>query len=199
MFDLSEYNQIKHLLHPGDGVAFWGARINPISGLIEDLTGGGPSHWATVSQAIHANGPVDVEIFQSTIENGKNGAQRTPLAVELAGCEFATAFPLAASVRARMNLQEFYAAIGRWDGSVRYDVWGLFDMLLPDVANQGKRENVMFCSALGCALYEACGVVTPGLNWSKTTPAAMCNLGIYSTEIALVGHRGIAGFMSCDS
>lgn len=197
--DLSQYRAVRAELQPGDGVAFWGRKSNPLSALIQDLTGGGPSHWATVSQAIHANGPLDVEIFQSTILNGRNGAQRTPLNVELSDCAFATAFPLAPFVRARMNLEAFYAAIGQWDDSVKYDVWGLFEMLLPDVANQKERANVMFCSALGCALYEKSGIVTPGLNWSKMTPAAMGRLGIYSTEIPLVGHRGIVGFRPCGS
>ena len=196
MTDLTQYDQVTHLLQPGDGIAFWGPKWNPISGVIELLTGGGPSHWAIVSQAIHANGPADVEIFQSTILNGKNGAQRTPLAVELADCEFATAFSLATSVRARMDLQAFYAAIGRWCDQVHYDVWGLFGMLLPAVA-QTERQNVMFCSALGCALYEACGIVTPGLNWSDMKPIDMCRLRLYSTELALVGHRGIVGFEPC--
>ena len=202
MVDLAQYNQVKHLLQPGDGIAFWGKRSNPVSGLIQFLTHGGPSHWATVSQAIHANGPADVEIFQSTLIPGKiNGCCRTPLAEELANCWCATAYPLAERYRKILNqtanLEAFYAAIGRWTDHVHYDLPGLFREFLPALLNQSACTDKMFCSAAGCRLLEEAGVIMPGLDYSGMTPNAMAKLGLWSTQLALVGHRGVVGFVPC--
>ena len=204
MPDLSQYDAVKYLLRPGDGVAFWGKRSNPISGLIQFLTCGGPSHWATVSQGIHANGPTDVEIFQSTLIPGKvNGCCRTPLAEELAGCWRATAYPLAKQYRKILdqaaNLAAFYAAIGRWTDTIEYDLPGLFMEFLPALLNQSECTDRMFCSAAGCRLLEEAGVIVPGLDYSAMTPMAMAKLGLWSTQLALVGHRGVAGFVPCAS
>ena len=204
MIDLSQYNAVKHQLQPGDGIAFWGWRTNPVSGLIQFLTWGGPSHWAVISQAIHANGPYDVEIFQSTFVPGKiNGCCRTPLSVELSDCWCATAYPLAEKYRKILNspanLKAFYAAIGRWTDSIKYDLPGLFREFLPDLANQSECTDKMFCSAAGCRLYEEAGLITPGINYSKMTPKAMAKCGLFSTQLALVGNRGVSGFVPCAS
>ena len=200
--DLAQYDKFKRWLQPGDGIAFWGKRRNPVSGLIQFFQRGGPSHWATVSQAIHANGPIDVEIFQSTLVLGKiDGCCRTPLADELAGCWCATAYPLAERYRKILdqeaNLAAFYAAIGRWTDTVKYDLPGLFREFLPALLNQSACTDKMFCSAAGCRLLEEAGVIMPGLDYSGMTPNAMAKLGLWSTQLALVGHRGVVGFVPC--
>jgi hypothetical protein len=202
MVDLAQCDQVKRLLQPGDGIASWGNE--PISDVIEALTGGGPSHWETVIQSVHPeDGRPDVEVFGSTFGGGVDGCYRRPLAVTLAQCKYATAYPLARGYRQILNspanLQAFYAAVGAATDHIRYDLLGLVREFFPDVVNQGDVTDRMFCSAAGLWLMEQARVVPAGMRNGDITPGRMCLLGLWSTEVALIGHRGVAGFKPCAS
>lgn len=173
----------------GDAVFFWGNGL--LSKAIEDATHGGPSHVAVVRQT----GAEDPLVIQSTIEDGRDGVQSTPLsrlwATYPAGSRRAF-LPLSAAARQRLNLFAFYRACGDLDGHVTYDKIGLVEFLardLPVIGShwfQGEKTSAMVCSALAACLYVKAGVLPVTLNWTEQSPGSLLHLpGLFDPAVTL--------------
>jgi len=173
--NLTLYDQVRALAQPGDVVAFWHRKTDPLSAAIE-LIGEGPSHVACIRQGLHY--PDDVQIIECTrpglLERGRNGVQTNPLSMVLAeypAGSRAALYQIKPADRKRMDLEAFYAACGRMDGFVTYDIDALFGFLLPDVLVQPfepARMTEMVCSVAVAVLHELCHLSTGIQAWRET-------------------------------
>ena len=189
MNDLTCYRAVRNMARPVDVVAFWAPKTNPLSLIIEEITGG-PSHVALVRQGL---GPAsDVTIIQSTIEHGVNGVQTDCLAETLAGYpkgSRAALYRLTDEARTRVDLGAFYAWCGAKDGHVRYSIANLVKfLLLPDWITQRFSSGVVraeVCSQCVADGLEHCGA-TCGVQASRMKPSDVIALPILRQGIALL-------------
>lgn len=186
MNPLNQYLSVRNKLRPGDVVVFWGNARNPLSGLIELFTSGGPSHTAIVRQpAIEG---MDVMITQSTLDRAGNGVRTNPLSETLASylSGSAAALLLNDGTRSRIDWQKFYAYIGSIDHIVKYNVAELFAFLLPEALDRGQPQAKRVCSVTVGSILAACGAISH-VNWGELRPQSIVELGIYSTWLPLIG------------
>jgi len=196
--DLTQYNLVKKQLRAGDIIVFYGK--SPLSRLIR-LFADGPSHCAPVRQPVTDQGE-DATVVQATIENGRNGVQTEPLGATIAGYGpvDVAALLLSDAERAKLDLFKFYQFIGECEDRVKYDVGGLFEFLLRGVPIIGERvaqeekQNVMYCCAWATALLVKSGAISPTINWSKTRPQDLVEMGIYKDWVVLAGKPKLARF-----
>lgn len=199
MNDLAQYNAVRHTIRAGDVIVDYGTA--PISRLIR-LFAPGPSHCAFVRWPMI--GGMDVEICESTIENGKSGVQTNALGNEIAyyGCPVAAAvLYLSDATRKRIDWFKFYEIIGAAEDHTKYDTVGLFEYLLRDVPILGPRvaqappKDKYVCSAWTSAVQEFCDA-TYGVNWSQATPQQIVEMDIYKGWAPLCGKPVLTRFNS---
>ena len=199
--DLKSHLAVRDQMRPGDVIAFSGQAI--ISYLIDAFSGSNLSHIAIVRNI--ASDSSDVVITESTIHNGKSGPQSRTLGglLEEYGedCQ-AWWLPLSDEVRRDFNLFEFYKFIGSAEGSVRYDIPGLFGFLARSVPIlgpricQGESAKRMFCSGYAVDCLEHAGALRC-INYSKTSPQDLAEMHIYREYVQILGEpRKIARFNS---
>jgi hypothetical protein len=179
-------------MRPGDIIAFHGTEL--ISDAIDDFTHSPISHIATVRQGVHDG--AGVIITESTIADGVSGPQSHSLGEVLAGeYPHGRAWWLreAESVRARVDWQKFYAFIGEAEGSIHYDIAGLFGFLeraLPVLGPhlcQHENPREMFCDAYALAILEACGVAEAAINWREQTPQDFLDMPFFGGCVQIWG------------
>ena len=191
---LPAYAAVRHLMLPGDIIAFSGRAV--ISRIIQVFTRSPVTHVAVVRQAIHQNGPDDVMVTESTINKKRNGPQTNPLGEILttdysAGSQAAW-LPLRDDIRKQIDWEKFYAFIGGVEDHCRYDIEGLvlyaskFLPFLGPFINQAEDPKQMFCDAYAIAIFEACGVLR-GINYRKMAPQDFCEMALYMKSIPIFG------------
>jgi hypothetical protein len=201
--NLKRYLAVQYQMRPGDVIAFSGHAL--ISYLIDAFSGSNLSHIAIVRNVSGTSTNADVVITESTIHNGKSGPQSRTLGglLEEYGedCQ-AWWLPLSDEVRRDFNLFEFYKFIGSAEGSVRYDIPGLFGFLARSVPIlgpricQGESAKRMFCSGYAVDCLEHAGALR-GINYSKTSPQDLAEMHIYREYVQILGECGkIARFNS---
>jgi hypothetical protein len=189
------YPAVRSRILVGDVLAYWGPppslkQPNPVSGLIEFVTEGGPSHVQFCRQSIHLDTP-DVLVCESTIEPGKNGIQTNPLGKRLADYapgSRAEWYALKPDARARLDLELLYEICGAHDGIDHYDVGALFRFLLPTWIAQrfeAKSPDSMVCS-VWVALALEYAHVTYGVTAWKQTPADIIALPIFQPPVRIL-------------
>jgi hypothetical protein len=189
---MTTYKETAPTMRPGDIIAFHGVAL--ISDLIDEVSRSPISHIATVRQA--ARGAYDVVITESTIDGGVSGPQSHPLGQVLAA-EYAAGrawlVRLAESTRARVDLEKFYAFIGACEGSVHYDIAGLFGFLerkLPVLGHylcQKENPREMFCDAYALAILEADGGEPLDIDWREQTPQEFLDLPLFGECVQIWG------------
>ena len=191
MTDLSAYNAVKHQILVGDIIALWGPKSKPVSGIIETVTEGGPSHVQFCRQSIHIDTP-DVLVSESTIEPGCNGVQTNPLGKRLSGyppgsrAEWSSLKP---DARARLNLELLYEICGANDGISHYDVGSLFRFLLPDWIAQRLDETTSLHDFV-CSVWVATALeyshATYGVTAWRMSPADVIALPIFQPPVRIL-------------
>ena len=107
---------------------------------------------------------------------------------------------LGAPARARISLVKFYAAIGQCEGTVRYDIPGLFEYAAGLKAKMAGKPTRLFCSAYAAFLDECDGVLDPpgeSLDPREESPQALADLPLYGSCTQIWGtplaiHWGLA-------
>lgn len=205
MNDLGKYLAVRGLMQPGDVIVCWGNGV--VSKMIEMATGG-PSHVGMVRLVIAENGVLQVQMAESTIENGRSGAQTVRLSTYLGDYDGSVSLlTLLPEKRAKINWAKFYAFIERAENpatQIRYDIPGLFGFIgrsIPLIGShicQSENLRQMFCSGYDTAIYEESGVLLP-VNASEISPLALCQLKLFSGNYPLVGNPPtIKGFNTVD-
>ena len=200
---LDRYDAAIKQFRPGDLVVFQGDEL--ISFAIHAETDG-PSHVAVVRwpAGFDRDGKVirDVEITQSTIEDGISGCQTDPLRETLAkygAHSSAGLLRLNPECNAifMAHLFDFYAYVGGCEGFVKYDLSGLFGFVartLPVIGAhicQAEDPHRMFCSAYATGCYEATKVLR-GFNVRKVAPIDLCQMKIWEPEIVQLLDRPLS-------
>src|ERR1035441_4719940 len=111
MNDISQYQKVRRRIRPGDVIVFAGNAL--ISRAIDVFGGSKITHCGIVRQGVH--GTSEVLLSESTIENGKSGAQTNPLGARLADYgDGAKAWwlPLSDEVHKLIDWEGFYKAVG---------------------------------------------------------------------------------------
>jgi hypothetical protein len=153
--NLAQYTSAAVNMRPGDVIACQGTAL--ISKAIETVTKSPITHVMMVRQP--AVKGVDVVVAQSTMGDGDpNGAQSDPL-LHVLSEEYAKGrawlLPLAESVRAKIDWQKLYAAIGDCETKIKYDILGLVLYALHMRAKPDNRH--LFCDAYLIYLLQQCG------------------------------------------
>ena len=192
MNDLTQYLAVCHQMLPADVVVFAGTQ--PISRAIDLFEGSFITHCGLVRQGIHLDTP-DVLLSESTIENGKSGAQTNPLGTTLANYgpgARAWWLQLADEDRKLINWKGFYQAIGEADGIVPYDIPGLGGFLARTIPVLGPRifqtenQRQRVCSAHVVYVLEGSKLLR-GFNYSKVTPQDVVEMKLYSRCVQILG------------
>jgi hypothetical protein len=195
---VSQYTDVRNKLRPGDIVVFSG--VQPISWLIKFYSNSPVTHAGIVTDVFGAS---DVQLSESTIENGKNGVQTNPLSTTLAGYgrgSSASGLLLRDEIRAKIDWTKFYAFITACTGQVKYDVKGLFLFLAASAplfgqfVSQSEDPKQMFCDAWVIAVLEACGVLC-GINYRKMKPQDLVEMALYQpAPLPLLGNLKLKRF-----
>jgi hypothetical protein len=144
---------------------------------------------------MHANGPDDNLMNESTIEAGRHGVQTNPLGATLANYgDGARGWwcPLADDVRKDFDLYRFYAAVGSADGIVGYPIKGLLGFLarsLPIIGSrvgQSENQKAEVCSQYFARVFEEMRILR-GVNYQEITPQKAAEFRIYREAVQLIG------------
>ena len=199
---LDRYQTVRGMCRAGDIVAFSGTE--PVSRLIQFFSASDITHVGVVRQpAVEGR---DVMLSESTIDGKRSGVQTNMLNLVLSEYQnggSASLLRLRADIRALIDWEKFYKALGEEDGFVEYDIEGLFLFLAPSIplfgqfiadARRQEDPKKMFCDGFAVALFESCGILR-GINYRTITPQGLIEMAIYEPEpIPLLGKLKLKRF-----
>jgi hypothetical protein len=200
---MTEYGQIRHLIQPGDVVAFGGKGF--VSWAIKRITRSPVSHVGIVLDTdaldrmwgAEPDGTRSVLLIESTSLDGKTGVLVNRLSQIIDRYRGDIWWlPLNSEARAKLDEGRFFEFLMRQEGK-SYDYMqaclSVFRWLpMPESFRR------MYCSELAVGALEVGGVIGRR-NASKVTPAALCKYPIYRDYFQLKGGwKRIPGFNGGD-
>lgn len=205
------YPRVRNLLEVGDVVAFGGR--GAVSNTIKRFTGAPVSHVGVVlrtqvlvdgkAAAVGDRGHL-VQVIESTSLDGFVGVAISRLSDRLERYDGEVWWlPLAAEVRARLNVEVFTSWLLKQEGR-RYDergavLSGLDRLDVLGLTRASEDLSRLFCSELVAAALRAGGVLPEDLNPSEITPIDLVRFRLYHDAVQLVGApTDIRGFNTAD-
>ncbi|MDC8830159.1 hypothetical protein [Alteromonas gilva] len=210
MLSQQHYHDIKHLIAPGDIIAFGGTSL--FSRWTKFTTRAQVTHTALVvdTPAIHSTeqGRHDLTMIEATSIKGKKGVMYNYVSERVKHYQGDVWWlPLHNNAKAQLqdNWQHFHDFLHQQHGK-GYDVWQLFGAAI-DVFDDHrwfnwltynrKKLNQWFCSELVAEGLRYAGIVSD-VNPSETTPKDICQFDIFAPQyVQLKGRpKKIKGYNS---
>lgn len=202
MLEQKDYQDIKHLVEPGDVIAFGGTSL--FSRWTKFTTRSVVTHTALVIDAptLHRSPdePKDVTMIEATSMKGKKGVMNNYLGERIKNYRGDVWWlPLHDDAKSHLatNWQPFHNFLAKQLGK-SYDIWQLFGSaidtfddhrLLSWLTYNRKKMNKWFCSELVAEGLRYAGI-TSDLNPSETTPRDISQFSIFKPEyVQLKGKR----------
>lgn len=174
---------------PGDVIAFGGR--GAVSDVIRRATGSTVSHVGVVAWSEPLPGGHRVDVVESTSLDGLCGVARSRLSSRLLAYRGEVWWaPLAPAVRARLDVDRFFAHLAACEGR-SYDlpgavVAGLARLGLPTWGQGDDGCGRLFCSELVAGALAAGGAIG-ALDASRVTPAGLLEWRVYHDLVQVLG------------
>ena len=169
---LSNYNDIRDQLQPGDLIAYGG--MGWVSKLIKWSTGSPVSHVGVVARV--DSGHERVMVMESTSLNGRKGVQMNRLSKRVQEYNgHVWWLPLSDRSREKLDIDKFWEYLWAQDGK-KYDY--LQASMSATLFWAREDFGKLFCSELVAGAYEAGGLIAK-INSSEATPKDLVNMRLY--------------------
>lgn len=212
MLSQQSYNDVKHLIAPGDVIAFGGSSL--FSRWTKLTTRSVVTHTALVTDSPQDNRSIsaaqDLTMIEATSVKGKKGVMQNYVGERIKNYQGDVWWlPLHDNAKQQLhnNWQTFHDFLADQMGK-SYDIWQLFGAAIDVfddhkwlhwITYNRKKSNRWFCSELVAEGFNKAGIARE-LNPSETTPKDICQFSIYERSyVQLKGkQRYIKGFNSLD-
>ncbi len=208
-FNQSSYSDVRHLIQPGDVLAFGGCNFG--SRWIQLCSKSNVNHVATTIQrytkGASSSKEYDLEIIESVFRRDGFSGVRTVLASKLLENYPGKVWWLPLGERQREKIKENIELFNDWmlrqkgkDFDFKQATQSVFDIFdsfpfLKEATYAEEDFSKFFCSELVAAGLELCGVLQK-LNASEVTPIDLCMFNIYADYYVLIQDNDQEGKIS---